>query len=72
MIFTVEPMINLGTWHTKRLRDGWTVKTRDGQLSAQYEHTVLVTDEGVEVLTDPKVIEGSRYAEAVEGWKQKV
>jgi methionyl aminopeptidase len=69
MIFTVEPMINLGTWQTKRLRDGWTVKTRDGQISAQYEHTVLVTDEGYDVLTDPEVLEGTEYLGEIEAWK---
>jgi len=58
MTFTIEPMINLGTWQTKRLRDGWTVLTRDGALSAQYEHTVMVVEEGVEVLTDPAKLAG--------------
>jgi methionyl aminopeptidase len=51
MIFTIEPMINLGGWQVKRLEDGWTVITADGSLSAQFEHTVLVTDHGVEILT---------------------
>jgi methionyl aminopeptidase len=51
MTFTVEPMINLGHWKTKILDDGWTAVTVDGTLSAQFEHTCLVTDEGVEVLT---------------------
>ena len=51
MIFTVEPMINVGSHKTKTLNDGWTVVTQDHQLSAQYEHTVLVTDDGFEVLT---------------------
>ena len=44
-------MINLGHWKTKTLEDGWTAVTVDGTLSAQFEHTCLVTDEGVEVLT---------------------
>ncbi len=57
MTFTIEPMINLGTWQTRTMKDGWTVKTRDGRLSAQFEHTVLVTEEGVEVLTDPALLE---------------
>jgi len=52
MIFTIEPMINLGAPGTDLMDDGWTVKTRDRSLSAQFEHTVLVTREGVEVLTD--------------------
>lgn len=51
MTFTVEPMINLGHWKTEIQDDGWTAVTVDGTLSAQFEHTVLVTDEGVEVLT---------------------
>jgi methionyl aminopeptidase len=51
MTFTIEPMINLGTWRTKVLGDGWTAVTADRSLSAQFEHTVLVTPDGVEVLT---------------------
>lgn len=52
MTFTIEPMINAGTRHTKLSRaDGWTVTTRDRRLSAQWEHTLLVTSNGVEVLT---------------------
>lgn len=51
MTFTIEPMINQGTHKTKTKKDGWTVVTRDGKLSAQWEHTVLVTAEGFEVLT---------------------
>jgi len=52
MIFTIEPMINLGAAGTDLMDDGWTVHTRDRSLSAQFEHTVLVTREGVEVLTN--------------------
>ena len=51
MTFTVEPMINIGKRHVKLLPDEWTVVTRDRKLSAQWEHTVLVTDTGYEVLT---------------------
>ena len=51
MIFTVEPMINVGSYRTKTLSDGWTVVTQDHQLSAQYEHTVLVTNTGSDILT---------------------
>ncbi len=51
MIFTVEPMINLGTHHTKTMQDNWTVRTEDGRASAQWEHTVLVTKKGYEILT---------------------
>jgi methionyl aminopeptidase len=51
MIFTIEPMINLGTFKTKLLKDKWTVVTLDGKLSAQFEHTILVTETGYEILT---------------------
>ena len=53
MTFTVEPMINLGTHRWRMWDDGWTVVTADGRRSAQFEHTVLVTDTGVEILTLP-------------------
>ncbi|MFO0726036.1 MAG: type I methionyl aminopeptidase [Myxococcota bacterium] len=56
MIFTIEPMINLGTYETYLEPDGWTVRTADNRLSAQFEHTILVTDEGHEILTDPKLV----------------
>ena len=51
LTFTIEPMINQGTKYTKVLRDGWTVETEDGRNSAQWEHTLAVTSNGVEVLT---------------------
>jgi len=51
MVFTIEPMINAGKHETKILADGWTAVTRDGSLSAQFEHTVYVSETGVEVLT---------------------
>jgi methionyl aminopeptidase len=51
MLFTIEPMINLGRPHVKVLSDGWTAVTRDRSLSAQFEHTVGVTETGVEVFT---------------------
>ncbi len=51
MIFTIEPMLNLGTRHNRLLNDGWTVVTKDRKPSAQWEHTILVTDDGHEVLT---------------------
>jgi len=54
MIFTVEPMINAGRRDIKQLADGWTIVTRDHSLSAQWEHTVVVTADGVEVLTVSK------------------
>ena len=51
MTFTIEPMINQGTARTSTQKDGWTVVTRDKQLSAQWEHTIAVTADGYEVLT---------------------
>ena len=51
MTFTIEPMINLGHWKSEVLDDGWTAVTVDGSLSAQWEHTLWVTETGVEVLT---------------------
>ncbi|WED43505.1 type I methionyl aminopeptidase [Legionella cardiaca] len=51
MTFTIEPMLNLGRKEIKTLGDGWTVVTKDHKLSAQWEHTILVTDTGYEVLT---------------------
>ncbi len=51
MTFTIEPMINIGTYRTRLDKDGWTVRTSDGKLSAQFEHTILVTKSGYEILT---------------------
>lgn len=51
MVFTIEPMVNEGTYAVKTLSDRWTVITQDKKLSAQFEHTVAVTDTGVEILT---------------------
>ena len=51
MCFTIEPMINLGSKHTKLLEDGWTVETKDGKNSAQWEHTIYVNEDGAEILT---------------------
>ncbi|MFY9179855.1 MAG: type I methionyl aminopeptidase [Venatoribacter sp.] len=59
MIFTIEPMINLGTRFNRQLNDGWTVVTKDHKPSAQWEHTILVTADGHEVLTRRK--EEERY-----------
>ena len=62
MLFTVEPMINLGRSHVKVLSDGWTAVTRDRSLSAQFEHTVGVTPTGVEVFTlSPKGLDKPPY-----------
>ncbi|HBB34328.1 MAG TPA: type I methionyl aminopeptidase [Cyanobacteria bacterium UBA8803] len=54
MVFTIEPMINEGTWEVEILADKWTALTKDRKLSAQFEHTVAVTTEGVEILTLPE------------------
>ena len=51
MIFTIEPMINLGRFETKTLKDGWTAVTKDKTLSAQFEHTIGVTNKGYEIFT---------------------
>ena len=51
MVFTIEPMINMGSYECKVLGDGWTAVTADGSLSAQWEHTLLVTNSGAEILT---------------------
>jgi methionyl aminopeptidase len=53
MTFTIEPMLTLGTYEWDMWDDGWTVVTKDRSLSAQFEHTVLVTDNGAEILTLP-------------------
>ncbi|WP_349357445.1 type I methionyl aminopeptidase [Stappia sp.] len=66
MIFTIEPMVNLGRPHVKVLGDGWTAVTRDRSLSAQFEHSVGITEEGCEIFTlspaglDNPVAQGSR------------
>ena len=52
MFFTIEPMINTGKYQTKVLQDGWTAVTRDRSLSAQYEHSLAVTDDGFEIFTN--------------------
>ena len=51
MTIAIEPMINAGGWEVKRLPDGWTVKTKDGSLSAHFEHTVAITSDGPKILT---------------------
>ncbi len=51
MAFTIEPMVNAGDFRVRTMKDGWTVKTRDRSLSAQYEHTVIVTHNGCEIMT---------------------
>jgi methionyl aminopeptidase len=64
MIFTVEPMINAGKPDIRQLADGWTIVTKDHSLSAQWEHTVLVSETGHEVLT---VSSGTPQRQAVGG-----
>ena len=62
MIFTVEPMLNAGKPGVKVLADGWTAVTRDRSLSAQFEHSVGVTENGVEIFTlSPKGLTAPRY-----------
>jgi methionyl aminopeptidase len=51
LVVAIEPMVNAGTWRTKVLADRWTVVTADGKLSAHFEHTIAVTEDGPEVLT---------------------
>jgi methionyl aminopeptidase len=63
MFFTVEPMINLGRPHVKVRPDGWTAVTRDRSLSAQFEHTVAVTNNGVEIFTlSPRGLDRPHFA----------
>ena len=51
LVVAIEPMVNMGTWRTRVMRDHWTVVTADGSLSAHFEHTIAVTEDGPEVLT---------------------
>jgi len=52
MVFTIEPMVNVGEWKTKMDNNGWTARTVDGKLSAQYEHTIAITKDGPVILTE--------------------
>lgn len=52
MVITIEPMLNIGTWRSKIDADGWTARTVDGSLSAQYEHTIVITKNGPLILTE--------------------
>lgn len=62
MIFTIEPMINIGKPHAKVLEDGWTAVTRDRSLSAQFEHSIGITDDGCEIFTaSPKGLHKPPY-----------
>ena len=53
MVIAIEPMVNIGTWQTKKDNDDWTVRTKDGSLSAHFEHTLAITEGDAEVLTLP-------------------
>ena len=65
MLFTIEPMINLGRPHVKVLNDGWTAVTRDRELSAQFEHTIGVTRDGCEIFTEsPQALHCPPYSKA--------
>ena len=61
MIFTIEPMINAGLYNTKVLNDGWTAVTKDKSLSAQFEHTIGVTDNSCEIFTQSEKMNGRTY-----------
>ncbi len=52
MVITIEPMVNIGAWHSKMDSNGWTARTVDGTLSAQFEHTIAITKNGPVILTD--------------------
>jgi len=65
MTLAIEPMVNLGGYKTKTLTDGWTVVTTDGSPSAHFEHTVLTTDRGPEILTLPRAPESSNFKSQV-------
>lgn len=56
MVFTIEPMINVGSYHSKMDDNGWTARTIDGKNSAQYEHTIAITKEGPVILTDQDIL----------------
>ena len=56
MTFTIEPMINVGEWDVKMLKDGWTAVTKDKSLSAQFEHTIGVTKNSYEIFTQPNKV----------------
>ena len=63
MIFTIEPMVNAGRWETKILSDGWTAVTKDRSLSAQFEHSIGVTENGCEIFTlSPAGLDHPPYA----------
>ncbi len=63
MVFTVEPMITIGNWRARMWSDGWTAVTTDQSRTAQFEHTILVTDDGPEILTTPEDTSGHPWWE---------
>ena len=65
MTFTIEPMITVGAWQARMWPDGWTAVTADGKRSAQFEHTILVADDGAEILTTPMDVTAHPYWAAV-------
>ena len=67
MVFTIEPMVNAGRYHVTSMKDGWTVVTKDHSLSAQWEHMVLVTETGYDILTVSKGTQAP--PDFVKGWK---
>lgn len=67
MAICIEPMFNLGTAESTVDDDGWTVRTADGELSAHFEHTVAITEDGVKVLTDPNIHDVDLWEQAARG-----
>lgn len=63
-VFTIEPMVNAGSWRDRTWPDGWTAVTEDGKRSAQFEHTLVVTRDGCEVLTRRQVTSQPLWWEA--------
>jgi methionyl aminopeptidase len=53
VVIAIEPMVQVGTWQTRTLKDNWTVISKDGSLAAHFEHTVAITNNGPEILTVP-------------------
>jgi methionyl aminopeptidase len=53
LVLAIEPMVQRGTWQTRTLKDNWTVVSKDGSLTAHFEHTVAITNNGPEILTLP-------------------
>lgn len=71
LVFTIEPMINEGSWEVEVMSDGWTALTKDRKLSAQFEHTIAVTKEGAEILTLPPLMSSAGAAYSQSSLSQK-